>query len=83
MKRIKREREREIKREREGKEPQPKEKKDTGISSLIRFDTATFSILTLLINKSYRKKLKKAKLKRFELRNQKIQTIFCHESSFN
>ena len=35
---------------------------ETGISSMIGFDNATSSFLTLLIKKSYRK-LKKAKLK--------------------
>ena len=59
---------REIKRERErkGKEPKPREReKETGISSMIGFDTASSSFLTLLINKSYRKKLKGKIKKKF------------------
>ena len=32
-----------------------KREKETGLSSMIEFDTATSSFLTLLINKSYRK----------------------------
>ena len=42
---------------------------------MIEFDTAT-SFLTLLINKSYRKKLE-VKLKGFQLHNKKIKTIFA------
>ena len=42
---------------------------------MIGFDTATSSFLILLINKSYRK-LKKAKLKSFELRKKKKSKPF-------
>ena len=67
-------REREIKRkrEREGKETQSKERGDRKIfHDWIRHCNFT-SFLTLLINKSNRKKLKKAKLKKsFELLNKK------------
>ena len=44
--------------------PNREGEKETGISSMIGFDTATSSFLTLLITKSYRKKLKKVKLKK-------------------
>ena len=55
-------RERERERERENVNEKEKERnpnrnreKETGISSMIGFDTATSSFSTLLINKSYRK----------------------------
>ena len=44
--------------------PNQEGEKETGISSMIGFDNATSSFLTLLINKSYRKKLKKVKSKK-------------------
>ena len=43
---------------------------------MIAFDTATSSFLNLLINKSYRKKLTKAKIKSFQLRNKEKQKPF-------
>ena len=60
--------EREIKREREieGKEPQPKERE--GYRNIFHDwirHCNLISFLTLLINKSYRKRLKKTKLKKF------------------
>ena len=48
-----------------------------------KFDTATSSFLNLLIIQSYRKKLKKAKLKNsFQLRK-RIKTNFCLENSIS
>ena len=44
--------------------PNQEREKETGLSPIIGFDTATSSFLTLLIIKSYRKKLKKSKLKK-------------------
>ena len=58
-----------------------KREKQTGISSIIGFDNATSSFLTLLINRSY-KKLKKAKSKGvFMFSIKKVRTIFYLESS--
>ena len=59
---------REIKheREREEKKPEPTvREKEIGIFFMIGFDSATSSFLALLVNKSYRKKQKKAILKKF------------------
>ena len=58
--------------------PNRKREKETGIFSMIGFDTAASSFLTLLIKKSYREKLK-AKLKSFQLCNKKFKTILSRK----
>ena len=64
-----------LEREREGKEPQPKEREEeTGISSMIEFDTATSSNQTLLINHIETEKGKIEKTFNFAIK--KIKTIF-------
>ena len=75
------EREREIKREREKKtKGTPTEREETGISSMIGFDTATSSFLALLINNHI--KTEKDKIKKvLNSAIKEIKTIFCLESS--
>ena len=67
-----------MKEEEKERNPNGKREKETGLYSMIGFDTATSSFLTLLINKSYRKKLK-AKLKNFQLRNKKSKPFLSRK----
>ena len=77
-----RDREREIKRkQKRRKENLTDRESEIGIFSMLSFDFASSSFLALLVNKSYRKKLIKAKLKVFYFAVKKFKTIFCLLSS--
>ena len=60
------------------KKTYPKEReREIGIFSMIGFDSETSSFLALLVNKSYRKKLTKAKFKKhFKFAVKKFKTVF-------
>ena len=64
------------------RKPNGQREREIGIFSMLVSDSVTSTFLGLLVNKSNRKKLKKAKLKTsFQLRGKKVQNHFCLESS--